>query len=118
MSDVDYEFGEETRFHLHRRFNDKPYCRYAMTVERAATEAGYKIVDHDPKVADAPYLSKFAGHMRSPMENVRDGGYVTSGRDTECQGMLPVVSTGSLLHYENAIRCVPNSAVYVTGRSA
>ena len=116
-NEVDYEFGEETRFHLWRRFNVQPYRRFAMTVERAATDEGYEIVDHDPKVADSPYLAKFSGHMRAPMENVRDGGYASAGREGEYQEMIPLVQAGSLLHYENAIRCVPDTAVMASGRT-
>ena len=89
-----------------------------MTVERAATDEGYEIIDHDPKIADAPYLDKFANHMRTPLENRRTGGYVSSGRKGEYQEMVPVVPTGTLMHYENAIRCVPNTAVMSMGRSA
>ena len=90
-----------TRFHLHRRFNMAPFRRFAFTVEYDNTaSSGYKIVDHDPIVADAAYLAKFDTHMGKPQHAVASGGIYRGVAYTDLEDLPP----GSINHYTTAVR--------------
>jgi|10_taG_2_1085330.scaffolds.fasta_scaffold26434_2 hypothetical protein len=93
----------DTTFHLWRRYNTAPYRRFALTVTRANTEAGYRMLDHDPIVADPGFLARFEAHMEKPFKSVRTG-YVEGG--VAVTDMIDDVPPGTDLHYQNAIRAV------------
>jgi hypothetical protein len=53
--------------HLWRSYQIEPYDRFAMTIEHdPKAEYGFRIVDHDPAVADASFTVAFSEHMRRP----------------------------------------------------
>ena len=93
----------DTTFHLWRRYNTAPYRRFAMTVTRADTEAGYMVLDHDPAIADPGFLARFEAHMEQPLTAVRTG-YVERG--VAVTDMTDDVPPGTALHYQNTIRAV------------
>ena len=98
MSD-DNKVGVSTRFYLWRRFNTPPFRRYALTVERSMTPDGYKIVDHDPKIADASFLANFALQLSTPQKDVRSGNVVGGQAYTR----ITDEPVGTLRHYHAAI---------------
>ena len=103
-----------TRFHLHRRFDFAPYRRYAFTVEFSEeADEGYVIVDHDPIVANPPYLAKFAEFMQTPMMGVRNGGIYPGVAFTDISDEAP----GSIAHFTSAVRRF-GAAVMPHGRGA
>jgi len=68
----------EKTWHLFREFPSAPYLRWACAlVEDPNTDDGYRIVDHDPMVADGGLLGGLAFHMRRPQRimtgEVEDG---------------------------------------------
>lgn len=102
-----------TTFHVHRRYNMKPLRRYAFTVEFDVTaDAGYKIVEHDPIVADVSYLAKFDSHMAQPARDCRSGAVYKGVEATFVSDYAP----GSLGHFTNAVRSF-GAALMPTGRT-
>jgi hypothetical protein len=104
----------DNKFNLWRRYNSRPFRRFAFVVDfDASSPDGYKILDHDPVVADASYLAQFADHMGQVQYNVTSGGfngeaYYTCSNDYE---------PGTLEHYHSAVRTAPNTAVMAEGRA-
>lgn len=115
MGDDEMDYGIETRFHLWRRYNAPPYRRFALTVERSKAPEGYTVIDHDPRVADAAFLSKFGGFMRSPMDDCFTG-YIAKG--VAVTEAIPVAQPGTIEHYGNAVRRFPNCARMSVGRES
>jgi len=97
--DDDNEVGVATRFYLWRRYNTAPFRRYAMTVERSLNDDGYKITDHDPKIADAPFLANFATQLATPQKDVHSGNVVGDLAYTR----IADEPVGTLRHYHAAI---------------
>lgn len=65
----------DNKFNLWRRYNSRPFRRFAFVVDfDVSSPDGYKILDHDPMVADASYLAQFADHMGQVQHNVTSGG--------------------------------------------
>lgn len=117
MADEDWEYGIETRTHIWRRYNAEPYARFAFTVERTKTPEGFTITDHDARVADPAFLSKFSGYMRSPLEDCRTG-YVDTAAKIAVTEIIPVEQPGTLLHYETAVRRFPDATIMSHGRKS
>ena len=94
-------------FHLHRRFNMRPFRRFAITVTYDPKRpAGYRITDHDPKVADATFMAVFDSHMKTPQKvwgGAIEDGFAYSTHE------LAEPGTESL--FTTAVRNVPKTAV-------
>ena len=110
----DIEYGLDTRLHVYRRYNAKPFRRFALTVERAHTPDGYEILDHDPRVADTAFLNKFHAQMIAPVERVRTG-YIENG--LAITETLDVAQPGQYSHYGTAIRRMPGTTLMAKGRN-
>ena len=108
MADGDFT----TRFFVHRRYNMAPYRRYAFTVDYdESASAGYRIVYHDPIVADASYLAQFDAHMATPLLHVASGEAYRDIQFTSFSDLAP----GSAVHYRNAVRTF--GAALLAGRT-
>ena len=107
--------AEDVRhYHLGRRYMSKPFVRFACTViEDHHSEAGFQIIDADPKVADSGFLDMFDGHMRQPLKVVH-GGHDES-ENNDWMGVIEATPRTSL-HFQNAIREVPGTFLIPTGR--
>ena len=54
----------ERIWHIFRKFQNSPYLRWACgIVEDVHTDDGYRVVDHDPKIADAEFLAGLSFHL-------------------------------------------------------
>ena len=105
--------NKENQFHVHRRYNARPFRRFAFTVDfDAASEDGYKIVDFDPNVADAYFLGQFANHMAQPQRDVVSGGHENGVWYTTTEDY----ESGTLEHYTTAVRNMPGAAIMAKGR--
>jgi len=102
---------DNREWNLWRRFNTAPYRRWAMTVEPADTESGYRIVDFDPSIADSSYLAQFDSHMAKPAQlisgGLMDGVWMTT---------MEMVQPGQEGHFQTVIRSVPGTANMPEGR--
>ena len=107
--------AEDVRhYHLGRRYMSKPFVRFACTViEDHHSEAGFQIIDFDPKVADTGFLSMFDGHMQKPMK-VLSGGHDEANKIDYLEAVD--VEPRTSLHFKNAIRNVPGTFLISSGR--
>jgi hypothetical protein len=100
------------QYHLWRKYKDAPYVRWACCVEQADTPDGYRVVDHDSKVADVQFLQAMLDTLTSD-QPVYDS--ITEGDMTI--ETIEFQAPGSPGHFGSAIRKVPN-AVLRPGRTA
>lgn len=101
----------ERQYHLWRKYPTKPFTRFACSLEQAPTEEGYRVVDFDPRVADAAFMHRMAEALRA--EHVGQS-------SEEYQGMigerLSWVQHGDEGHFGIAVRAVPNAVLRGEGR--
>lgn len=97
----------DTTFHIHRRFNARPYRRFAVTaVFDPKSPAGYRVVDHDPVVADVTFMTTFDTHMKTPQKVW--SGNTESGMSYSAHVLA---NPGTKALFLTAIRNVPKTAV-------
>ncbi len=98
--------------HLWRRFRTGLRRRWAAEViEDEDAEDGYRILDHDPSVADPMFLHRLALHMaqphpvqhHQPLEG-EDGGHVDR---------VTLAHSGDEGHFQEAIRTLAGAFVSV-----
>lgn len=67
----------DTVFHLWRRFDTKPWYRFACTIEQAHDRpAGFTVKASDPIVADTAFIARLDAHFRGPVQrkhSIRQG---------------------------------------------
>lgn len=101
------------QYHIVRSFPTKPFDRFACTLEPADSEAGYKIVDFDPDVADSMWLHQLADHFRKPQ--------VVQTTETKEDGTIVEkrawVHAPSRAHFEGAVRTMERAHLSASGRA-
>ena len=98
--------------HLYRQMPTAPYERFAVTVQRDDNAAsGYKVLDHDPDVADAVFLNRLEQHMHQPI-TVRDGYEDTDGHYETLKTLHP----GDEGFFGAAVYQAPDAMVSFFGR--
>ena len=104
----------ETTFHLHRRYNMRPFRRFAITVTfDPKNPLGYRVIDHDSTVADVPFMTAFVAHMKKP-QKVWSGDIEHGIAYTTHEPAQP----GTKDFYKTAIRNVPQTAVMPYARKS
>lgn len=100
------------QYHISRSYPTKPFQRYACTLVQADTPEGFRVVDHDPKVADVAWLEHLSTHMLKPQ-------MLQSSEVTE-KGIIEKVPTTVLgpspRHFESAVRTIPGAYLSASGR--
>lgn len=79
--------AKQEQFNFWRRYNVKPFYRWAcVIVEDADTEQGYRVVDHDPHVADGTMLHALSDHFAK--SHTKRGGGFANGVNYEETGVI------------------------------
>lgn len=90
-------------YYLWRKYPTRPFSRFACEIESTKLGDGFRIVEHDPKVADVGFLHMVADNLRRPQrESVPDG---DGGYDSV------LLHPGDPNHFEAAIRAIPHTVI-------
>ncbi len=93
-------------YHLWASFPSKPYSRWACEIEEADTDAGFRIIRHDYKVADAMFLHRLANHLAKPIPIT----VMVEGADRFISGRK-IVHFGEPGHFDESIRVMDHVRV-------
>lgn len=94
--------AREDTFDLWRKYRVRPFFRWACRVERADTEDGFRISDHDGSVADAVFLHALRDHMSKPTNVIFSR--PMGGKDGGSAVVRDVRYPGDMGHFESAVR--------------
>jgi len=100
--------------HLWRSIDTPPYFRWACDViGDASSEDGFRVVDHDPDVADTVFMHRLARAFHREyltMEYVEGRG----GVHADCGSVIRPHDDG---YFEEAIMMVPQAVIRPAGRA-
>lgn len=94
------------KYEMYRDYHRSPYRRWACTIEAADTEAGFKILAHDPHVADDAWLHALGQHLTNP--------HIVRGAiddDKQHGDAYSLVDHSHPDHFHEAVRTFPRGGI-------